>query len=66
MSGLDKLRIAYFKQEQSSFADLLDLLESSPLCTKDVQQTIARARAQLAKVARLLAAAGFEPSVTRH
>jgi hypothetical protein len=65
-SELDELRIAYIRQERNSLAGLLDLLESSPRCTKDDQQTIARVRGQLAKIGTLLAAVGLEPSVTRH
>ena len=65
-SELDELRIAYLRQERNSLVGLLDLLESSPRCTKDDQQTIARVRWQLAKIGTLLAAVGLEPSVTRH
>ena len=65
-SELDELGIAYIRQERNSLAGLLDLLESSPRCTKDDQQTIARVRGQLAKIGTLLAAVGLEPSVTRH
>jgi hypothetical protein len=65
-SELDELRIAYIRQERNSLAGLLDLLESSPRCTKDDQQTIARVRGRLAKIGTLLAAVGLEPSVTRH
>ena len=34
-SELDELRIAYIRQGRNSLAGLLDLLESSPRCTKD-------------------------------
>ena len=66
MLELDELRIAYFRQEQNSLVDVLDLVESSPLLAKNVQQIIVRTRVQIAKVAALLAAVRLEPSVTRH
>jgi hypothetical protein len=65
-SELDELRIAYIRQERSSLANLLDLLESIPQCSKDDQQAIARAREQLAKIDALLSAVALEPSVNHH